>query len=152
MIVLGDFNAKSNSWYANDNTTIEQSKTDILTSSFVFNQVINEPTHISINSSSCINLIFTSQPNLVIESGVQSSLHGNCNRQITSVKFNLNVTYPPTYEREMWHYKLANSDYTQCAMANFEWEKYFIMLMWTVKYFSMKLSLILFEISFLTKL
>ena len=46
MVVLGDFNAKSNSWYANDNTNIEGSKIDILTDSFGFNQIIKEPTHI----------------------------------------------------------------------------------------------------------
>ena len=31
-------------------------------------QIINEPTHILPNSSSCIDLIFTSQPNMVIKS------------------------------------------------------------------------------------
>ena len=46
MVVLGDFNAKSNSWYANDNTNIAGSKIYILTASFGFNQVINKPTHI----------------------------------------------------------------------------------------------------------
>ena len=46
MAVLDDFNAKSNSWYANDNTNIEGTKIDILTSSFGFSQIINEPTHI----------------------------------------------------------------------------------------------------------
>ena len=81
MVVLGDFNAKSNSWYANDNTNIEGSKIDILTASFGFNQIINKPTHILNNSSSCINLIFTSQPNLVIKSGAHSSLHANCHHQ-----------------------------------------------------------------------
>ena len=78
MVVLGDFNAKLNSCYANDNTNIEGSKTDILTSSFGFNQIINEPTHILNNPSSYIDLIFTSQLNLVTDSGVHSSLHANC--------------------------------------------------------------------------
>ena len=125
MVVLGDFNAKLNSWYANDNINIEGSKTDILTASFSFNQIINEPIHILNNSSSCIDLIFTSQPNLVIESGVHSSLHANFHHQITYVKFNLNVIYPPPYEREVWHYKLANSDCIQRAIINFDWEKAF---------------------------
>ena len=58
MAVLGDFNAKSNSWYANDNTNIEGSKMDILTASLGFNQIANEPTHILKNSSFCIDLIF----------------------------------------------------------------------------------------------
>ena len=125
MVVLGDFNAKLNSWYANDNINIEGSKIDILTASFSFNQIINEPIHILNNSSSCIDLIFTSQPNLVIESGVHSSLHANFHHQITYVKFNLNVIYPPPYEREVWHYKLANSDCIQRAIINFDWEKAF---------------------------
>ena len=60
MVVLEDFNAKSNLWYANDNTNIEESKLDILTASFGFNQIINEPTHILNNSPSCLDLIFTS--------------------------------------------------------------------------------------------
>ena len=34
IIVLGDFNAKLNSLYANDNTNFEGMKIDILTSSF----------------------------------------------------------------------------------------------------------------------
>ena len=77
------------------------------------------------NSSFCIDLIFTSQPNLVTKSGVHSSLHTNCHHQITYVKFNSNVIYPPPYEREVWYYKLANSECIQCAIANYDWEKAF---------------------------
>ena len=68
MITLGDFDPKSNSWYANGNTNIEGTKIDILTASFGFNQIINEPTHILNNSSSCINLIVTSQPMITTKS------------------------------------------------------------------------------------
>ena len=117
---LGDFNTKSNSWYRNDSTDIEGSKIDILTSTFGFHQIINEATHILNNSSSCIDLIFTSQPNLVTESGVHSSLHANYHHQITYVKFNLNVIYPPSYKREVWHYKLANSECIQLGIANYD--------------------------------
>ena len=34
--------------------------------------------------------------------------------------------YPPTYEQEVWHYKLANSDCIQRAIKNFDWEKAFL--------------------------
>ena len=74
MVALGDFNTKLISWYRNDSTDTEGSKIDILTSTFGFHQIINEATHILNNSSSCIDLIFTSQPNLVTESGVHSSV------------------------------------------------------------------------------
>ena len=36
MVVLGDFNTKSNSWYSNDNKDIEGSKIDFLTFYFWF--------------------------------------------------------------------------------------------------------------------
>ena len=125
MVALGDFNIKLIPWYRNDSTDTEGSKIDILTSTFGFHQIINEVTHTLNNSSSCIDLIFTSQQNLVTESGVHSSLHANCHHQITYVKFNLNVIYPPPYERELWHYKLATSEYIQRAIANYGWEKAF---------------------------
>ena len=107
-VVLGDFNAMSNLWFKGDKTTHEGSKIDGITSSFGLQQIINEPTHIIGDSSSCIDLIFTSQPNLVMESGAHSSLHPIFHHQITNAKFNLKIYYPPPYEREMWHYKKAN--------------------------------------------
>ena len=78
------------------------------------------------NSFSCIDLIFTTQPNLVMESGVHSSLHANCHHQLPHVKFHLNVFYPLPYEPEMWHYKLANSDSIQRSIKGFDWEKTFL--------------------------
>lgn len=36
MVVIGDFNAKFNSWYTNDSTNTKESKIDILTSFFGF--------------------------------------------------------------------------------------------------------------------
>ena len=88
--------------------------------------MINEPTHILGSSSSCIDLVFTSQPNLVIESGVHSSLHPNCHHQIVFAKFNLQIFYPPPYTREVWHYKDANIDLIRRALQEFNWEKAFL--------------------------
>ena len=51
-------------------------------------QEINEPTHIVNDSSSCVDLIFNSQPNLQLESGVHPSLHPNCHHQMIYAKFN----------------------------------------------------------------
>ena len=93
--VIGDFNAKSNKWSEGDRSTIEGSKIDFLTSRFGLSQIIKEPTHILENSSSCIDLIFTTQPIMVLESGVHHSLHQNCHHQIIFAKFNLKVYYPP---------------------------------------------------------
>ena len=84
---VGDFNTKSNNWSEGDRSTIEGSKIDFLTSQFGLSQIIKEPTHILENSSSCIDLILTTQPNMVLESGVHHSLHHNCHHQIIFAKF-----------------------------------------------------------------
>ena len=72
-----------------------------VTSQLGLHEIANEPTHILPNSSSCIDLIFTSQPNMVIESGIHSSLHSSCHHQIVFAKFNLRICYPPPHSKEV---------------------------------------------------
>ena len=80
----------------------EGSKTDGLTSQLGLEQIIKEPIHIIGDSSSCIDLIFTTQPNLVMESGVHSLLHSNYHHPKTFAKFNLKIHYSHPYEWEVW--------------------------------------------------
>ena len=108
--VLGDFNAKSDNWCKNDITSHEGSMIDAVTSNYGLHQLIQEPTHILNSSSSCIDLTFTSQPNLVVESGVHSSPHPNCNHQVVFATFNLSIPYPPPYKRTVWFYEKANPE------------------------------------------
>ena len=100
-VILGDMNAKSSLWYNNDITTYQGSKIDGVTSYFELQQIIKEPTHCIVDSSSCVDLIFTTQPNLVMESGVHFSLHANCHHHITFAKLNLKIDYPSPNEREV---------------------------------------------------
>ena len=98
---VGDFNAKCASWYSKDNSaneglklrlltpTTEGSKLKLLTSQSGLNQITNEPTHITKNYSTCIDLLFTSETNLVTESGVHSLLYSNCHHQTAFAKFDL---------------------------------------------------------------
>ena len=88
--------------------------------------MINEPTHILESSSSCIDLIFTSQPNLITESGTHPSLHPNSHHQIILAKFNLEIHYPPPYFREVWHYHDANTDLIRRAIDMFDWDRNFV--------------------------
>ena len=81
-VITGDFNARSPAWWTKDVHTTEGSKLFSLTSSNGFSQLIGKPTHIQTNSSSYIDLVFTDQPNLSVNSGVHSSLHQNCHHQI----------------------------------------------------------------------
>ena len=123
--IIVDFNAKSCNWYSHDKTSFEGSTIESINSQFGLYQLINEPTHLLQNSSSCIDLIFTSQPNIVVESDVWPSLQPNCHHQIIFTKFNLKIYYPPPYLREVWHYKEANSDLIKRAISNLNWGKAF---------------------------
>ena len=55
---------------------------------------ISEPTQIFQNSSSCVELIFTDQPNVLINNGVKPSPYENRHHPITYVTFNLKKVYP----------------------------------------------------------
>ena len=107
-VILGDFNAQSKSWWYGDSTTVEGTRLDSLVSTHGFNQLISEPTHILQNLLSCIDLIFTDQPSLVVDSGVHPTLHENCHHQITYYKLNLKIVYPLPYECLVWDIKRAD--------------------------------------------
>ena len=126
VVAIRDFNAKSSNWLCQDKTNFDGDAIENLTSQFGLHQVIKEPTHILDTSSSCIDLIFTSQPILIIESGVHSSLHPNCHHQIIFAKPNLEVVYPLPHVREVWHYKDANTELIRQAINEFIWQRVFL--------------------------
>ena len=74
-------------------------------------QIIRKPTHLLDYSSSCIDLIFTSQDNLETNSGVHSYLHSNIFQSPSNIffKFNLKI-HSPSYESFVWKYDEANKD------------------------------------------
>ena len=96
-----------------------------LTSSNGFSELIHEPIHIQANSSSCIDLVLTDQTNLSVNSGVRVSLHPHCHHQIVQSSFNLNVYYPPPYQRLIWHYKKPYSKNISKTLDSVNWERLF---------------------------
>ena len=78
VIAQENLNVKLRQWYKNDKTRTEGSKIANLTS----------------------GLLITPQLNLVMESGIRSSLNSNCHHQIIYARFILKVYYLPPYERE----------------------------------------------------
>ena len=126
MILLGDFNAKSKSWSVNVTTTEEGTILENLTSLYRMRQLMSAPTHILQHSSSCIDLIFINQPNLVIDSGIHPSLHQNCHHQVIFCKINFKIEYPPPYARKVWDYRKAQIDLINRAIDQFDWVNLFL--------------------------
>ena len=101
VLMIGDFNAKSCNWWTNDTATPEGAQLDSITSLYGMKQLISEPTHILRQSSSCIDLIFTNQPNIAMDSAVDSFLHSKCHHQIIYSKLSLKIEYPPPYPKNL---------------------------------------------------
>ena len=80
---------RSSPWWSNDITNINGTLIDFLTTKNGFKQLISDATHILPQSTSCIDLIFTDQPNYIIHNGTHPSLNENCNHQITISKLNI---------------------------------------------------------------
>ena len=95
LLITGDFNVRSSSWWSGNVDSIEGIQLESITSFYWLHQIINEPTHLLPSSSSCIDLIFTNQPNMITDSGVHPSHHQNCHHHIIFAKVNMKIFYPP---------------------------------------------------------
>ena len=121
----GDFNAQSQIWYPNGASTPEGNEIENLISSLGLYQLTNEATNFEPNKNpTCIDLIITDQPNLVMDSGTRSSPDIFCHHQIIYCKTNFNLPPPPPFEREIWYYHRANRDLLKRCMSNFPWEQH----------------------------
>ena len=83
-------------------------------------EVITEATHILRNSSSCKNLIYSNQSNLIMGSEVHPTLHSKCHHQIIYSKFNLNVEFSPSYTHKIWDYIRSETNLINCSVESFD--------------------------------
>ena len=118
----GDFNAHSLNWWTEGDNTNEGIELDKLFTDLNLTQIISEPTNFQEHClPSCIDLIITDQPNLVLNSGVRASLDPTCKHQITFCKINFSMPPPPAYEREIWQFDRANLLSITRAVSQFLW-------------------------------
>ena len=126
VIIIGHFKVKISIWKKYDPDTREGVEIRVLTSLFGLTQMISEATHILPNSSTCIDLLFTNQPNLIIEARVYPSLHPNCHHQIIFAKINFEIFFPPIYDRQIWHYNNADINGIRASINNVNWDSVFL--------------------------
>ena len=70
-VITGDINARSPLWWALDKENDVGREISFLTSSAGYSQLIDQATHTTKESSSCIDLIFTSSSSFISASGVE---------------------------------------------------------------------------------
>ena len=124
-IILCEFNTRSSSWWTNDKTATEDTKLEFLKIVDLLHRFISQTTHLKPQSSSSIGLILTDQPSLIFHSGDHLSIRSNCHHQITYWKLNLNIKYPPSYERLVWDYNKANFQGIKKSIESVNWKLMF---------------------------
>ena len=119
----GDFNAHSQTWYPEGDSNLEGTLLVELFDMLNLKQTISEPTHFFRDDCrpSCIDLIITDQPNLILDSGVRSSLDPSVKHQIIYCKLNFQPQPLPNYKRHVWYYNRANTVLLNRAISNFDW-------------------------------
>ena len=118
MFFTGDFKGHSQFWLPEGDTTDEGTDIDKLGLS----QLLSEPTNFEPHKNpSCIDLLVTDQPNIILDSGTRASLDSYCHRQIIHCKVNFRILPPLPYERKIWHYNKADSVAIKRSMTNFPW-------------------------------
>ena len=127
-------------WWPDGDTTPEGSEIELLLSSLGLSQGISEPTNFEPNKNpSCIDLVITDQPNIILDSGTRASLDQYCHHQIIYCKVNFKIPPPPPLDRKIWHFNRANSAAIKRSMTNFPWHEQLNLSMdtnWQVKTFT----------------
>ena len=135
----GDFNGHSQNWWSDGDTTPEGKKIDEMFFELNLSQVISEPTNFTPGKNpSCIDLLVTDQPNLILNSGTRPSLDPKCHHQIIHGKINFKIPPPPPSERKVWHYNKANTDAIKKSLTSFPWARHLSIntdINWQVKQF-----------------
>ena len=122
MYFTGDFNGHSQFWWPEGGSNLEGSKIEELFTSLNLTQIIADPTNFETGKNpSCIDLIVTDQPNLILDCGTRGSLDPRCHHQIIYGKVNFRIPPPPPCERTIWHYHRANTAYITRSLEMFPW-------------------------------
>ena len=127
-LLLGDFNARNSDWWDKDISNTHGLQLSDLMLQNGMHQIIDEPTHILPNSSSCIDLIFSSVPGYISEHGVLPSLFPTCHHQLVFAKIDFKIFFPPPYQRRIWDYPKADVESIKRAVNLIDWDLKFASL------------------------
>ena len=125
IILTGDFNCRSNIWWTGDIEQPEGTALEELIETNGLYQLIEEPTNIRNERSSCIDLIVTDQPNFFVASGVHPSLDEHCQHQIIYGKLNVSLLSPPPYRRAIYDYSKADVHVIRESISSADWASLF---------------------------
>ena len=121
----GDFNAHSQFWWPDGDTTPEGTEIEELITNLGLFQLISEPTNFEPHKNpSCIDLVVTDQTNIILDSGTRASLDSYCHHQIVHCKVNFRIPTRLPFERKIWHFNRENAAAIKWSMNSFPWRQH----------------------------
>ena len=96
LIIPEDFNEKCSKRYSFDRSDNIGKELDTITSTAGYSQIIDKTIFQTIFKS-CIDLIFTSNLSIIVDSSIQNSLCSSCNRDIIYGKSYFRVPFLPPH-------------------------------------------------------
>ena len=123
-IFFGDFNAESLKYFYSNKTNRAGLELDIR-ATVGYSQLINEPIHYVIDTSSCTDLLFSDNTSLIRNCGIEHSIYVKCHHNIIFGTMNCSIPLPLPYYKEIQDYKNAEINSIQNAISNFDWLKSF---------------------------
>ena len=119
-IILGDLNDRCITWNSNHTQSELGNKLlDLTTGNNLF-QIIDEPTHITENSASLLDVIITDSPAYIIDSGTWPPLGDPFHCSIFC-KFQLQFNREGKYKRHIFNYDQCNYDLMNAAVSAAPW-------------------------------
>ena len=86
-----------------------------------YSKLVNLPI-ITKESSTCIDLVFATSPNLIRETGVELSISEKCDHNLIYGIIDFKVPFLSPYLRQVWDYKNADVSHIQSAISSNDWE------------------------------
>ena len=88
-------------------------------------QLISEPTNFEPHKNlSCIDLIVTDQPNIILDGGTRVSIDSYSQHQIVYYTVNFRIPPPLQFDGKIWHFNRANSAAIKMSMTSFPWRQH----------------------------
>ena len=124
LFYTGDFNGHSRFWWPDGDTNAEGKEIEEMLTSLNLSHLMSEPTNFTPGKKpTCIDLIITDQPNLVLDSGTRPALDPKCHHHIIYSKIHFEVPPPPPIKRKIWHYDKAKVEAIRRSLVNFPWSE-----------------------------
>ena len=119
IVMLGDFNAHYDVANPSGNSEVGGKLYSFLESNNLA-QLITEPTRVTSNSSTILDLVITNCPECFSASGTLSP-PSNCDHSVIFASMNLITHRSRSYKRQVWNFNNVNSADLNCELSQMDW-------------------------------